>query len=108
MGDKALSSSNFRKAYINGSKEYHLYRHVKEVNALYKVDFGSIEPYKIYELDQIALREKQKNFREDIVNQVILQFLNITENIILLILKQTKWMKSKTKSLQDTKVINLI
>lgn len=62
MGDKALSSSNFRKAYINGSKEYHLYRHVKEVNALYKVDFGSIEPYKIYELDQIALREKQKKF----------------------------------------------
>lgn len=65
MGDKALSSSNFRKAYINGSKEYHLYRHVKEVNALYKVDFGSIEPYKIYELDQKALREKLTNFTSD-------------------------------------------
>lgn len=62
MGTHALSQDEFRTALRANSRDYRLYQHVVEVNKLYKTDFGSIEPYKIYELDQRALTEKRTNF----------------------------------------------
>jgi hypothetical protein len=65
MGSRAISQSEFRTAFLTKNKEYKLYQNVVEVNKLYKTDFGNVEPYKIYELDQQALREKSNNFTSD-------------------------------------------
>ena len=46
-------------------KAVHIDNAVKWVNELYKTDFGYVDPYKIYELDQAALREKRLNFTSD-------------------------------------------
>ena len=64
MGEHAQAHSieEFRDIYLGNSREYNLFKKVKEVNSLYKTDFGKIEPYKIFELDQKALREKRYNF----------------------------------------------
>ena len=67
LGEHASAKNidQFRSVYQNNKKEYNLYRRVANVNSMYKADFGNIEPYKIYELDQAALREKRLNFTSD-------------------------------------------
>lgn len=67
LGNHATATTidGFREVYRNNKKEYNLYKRVARVNSKYKTDFGYVEPYKIYELDQAALREKRVNFTSD-------------------------------------------
>ena len=67
LGDHATAKSidEFRNVYQNNKKEYYLFQRIAKINSMYKTDFGYIEPYKIYELDQAALREKRVNFTSD-------------------------------------------
>ena len=71
LGTKATAKDihEFNYMAFNGKKEYNLFRKVESVNAMYRTDFGSMTPMKIYELDQRALKEKRTNFASNFKDQ---------------------------------------
>ena len=63
--DLRMDSSRVRTVGFGKStsqKAVHIDKAVTQVNELYKTDFGHVDPYKVYELDQAALKEKRLNF----------------------------------------------
>ena len=66
--DLRIDSSRVRTVGFGKStsqKAVHIDKAVTQVNELYKTDFGHVDPYKVYELDQAALKEKRLNFTSD-------------------------------------------